>query len=167
MRKCPKFIIGRIHGNSFGGGVGLAASVDYAIALDKAEIKLSELALGIGPFVVGPGVERKIGVSAFSALAIDATKGRNSDWAKRKGFYAEVHDNIESMDESIRVLANKLTHYNPQAMAELKKILWHGTEHWDELMKQRAAISGRLVLGSHTKNFIEIFKSGSKQAKAI
>lgn len=167
MRKCPKFIIGRIHGSCFGGGVGLAASVDYAIALSKAEIKLSELALGIGPFVVGPAVERKIGVAAFSALAIDAGKGRNSDWAKRKGFYAEVHDDVENMDESISILANKLSHYNPLAMTELKTVLWHGTEHWDVLLNQRAAISGRLVLGSHTRNFIEIFTTGSNQAKAI
>jgi methylglutaconyl-CoA hydratase len=146
---------------------GFATSVDYAIALTKAEIKLSELALGIGPFVVGPAVERKIGVAAFSALAIDAGKGRNSDWAKRKGFYAEVHDNVESMDESVSILANKLSHYNPLAMTELKTVLWHGTEHWDVLLKQRAAISGRLVLGSHTRNFIEIFTTGSNQAKAI
>ncbi len=166
MRKCPKFIIGRIHGNCVGGGVGLAASVDYAIALDKAEIKLSELALGIGPFVVGPAVERKIGAAAFSALAIDAGKWRNSDWAKRKGLYAELHDNVENMDEAIHVLANTLSHYNPIAMSELKKTFWHGTEHWDELLKQRAAISGRLVLSSHTKNFIEKFRISNQQAKA-
>jgi methylglutaconyl-CoA hydratase len=167
MRKCPKLIIGRIHGSCVGGGVGLAAAVDYAIALDKADIKLSELALGIGPFVVGPAVERKIGTAAFSALAIDAGKWRNSDWAKRKGLYAELHENVENMDESISVLANTLSHYNPLAMAELKKAFWHGTEHWDELLKDRAAISGKLVLGSYTRKFIEKFKASNQQAKTI
>lgn len=159
MRKCPKFIIGRIQGKCVGGGVGLAASVDYAIATDKAELKLSELAIGIGPFVVGPAVERKIGTAAFSALAIDAAMWRNADWAKRKGMFAEVHESIENMDESIYRQANTLAHFSAAAMAEMKKILWKGTEHWDELLKERAAISGRLVLGEFTKNAIEKFKT--------
>ena len=159
MRKCPKFIIGRIQGKCVGGGVGLAAAVDYAIATDKAELKLSELAIGIGPFVVGPAVERKIGSAAFSALAIDATMWRNADWAKRKGMFAEVHENIENMDESIQRLSNTLSHSSPHAMAEMKKIFWKGTEHWDELLKERAAISGRLVLSDFTKKAIEKFKA--------
>ncbi|MBK7885064.1 MAG: enoyl-CoA hydratase/isomerase family protein [Chitinophagaceae bacterium] len=159
MRKCPKFIIGRIQGKCIGGGVGMAAAVDYAIATDKAEIKLSELAVGIGPFVVGPAVERKIGTAAFSALSIDAAMWRNSEWAKKKGLFAEVHESIENMDESIQRLANTLAHSNPLAMTELKKIFWHGTEHWDELLKQRAAISGTLVLSEYTKKAIEKFKA--------
>ena len=140
-----------------GGGVGLAAAVDYAIALDKAEIRLSELAVGIGPFVVGPVVERKIGTAAFSALAIDANMWRNSDWAKRKGLFAELHENIENMDESISRLATTLSHSNPEAMAEMKKMFWKGTDHWDELLKERAAISGRLGLSEFTKNAIGKF----------
>lgn len=159
MRKCPKFIIGRIQGKCVGGGVGIAAAVDYAIATDKAELKLSELAVGIGPFVVGPAVERKIGTAAFSALAIDATMWRNADWGKRKGMFAEVHENIENMDESIARLSNTLSHSSPAAMAEMKKIFWKGTEHWDELLKERAAISGRLVLSDFTKRAIEKFKA--------
>jgi len=159
MRKCPKFIIGRIQGKCVGGGVGLAAAVDYAIATDKAELKLSELAIGIGPFVVGPAVERKIGSAAFSALAIDATMWRNAEWAKRKGMFAEVHENIENMDESIQRLSNTLSHSSVLAMAEMKKIFWKGTEHWDELLKERAAISGRLVLSDFTKRAIEKFKA--------
>ncbi len=158
MRKCKKIIIGRIHGKCVGGGVGLAASVDYAIAIDKAEIKLSELAMGIGPFVVGPAIERKIGISAFSQLAIDALLWRNAEWAKHKGLFAEVHSSIENMDESIYRLANSLAHSNPHSMAEMKKIFWKGTEHWDGLLKERAAISGRLVLSEHTKNAIAKFK---------
>ena len=159
MRKCPKFIIGRIHGKCVGGGVGLVAAVDYAIATEHTDVKLSELAIGIGPFVVGPAVERKIGNAAFSALAIDATMFRNADWAKRKGLFSELHGTTEAMDESIHRLSNTLRNSSPEAMAEMKKIFWLGTDHWDELLKQRAAISGRLVLSSFTKRAIEKFKA--------
>ena len=159
MRKCPKFIIGRIQGKCVGGGLGLVAAVDYAIATNKAEVKLSELAVGIGPFVVGPAVERKMGTAAFSALAIDATTFRNAEWARKKGLFAEVHENIENMDESVYRLANTLAHSSMDAMAEMKKIFWKGTEHWDELLKERAAISGKLVLSDFTKKAIEKFKS--------
>lgn len=160
MRTCPKMIIGRIHGKCVGGGVGLAAAVDYAIAHDSAEVRLSELAVGIGPFVVGPAVERKIGLSAFSQLAIDANMWRNSEWAKRKGLFAEVHDSVESMDESIKRLATSLSHSSPQAMAEIKKICWKGTEDWDRLLIERAKTSGRLVLSEYTRNAIHNFKKG-------
>ena len=158
MRKCPKFIIGRIHGKCVGGGVGLAASVDYAIAAEGAEIKLSELAIGIGPFVVGPAVQRKIGLSCFSQLAIDATLWRNADWARRKGLYAELHSSVENMDESIRRLANQLSHSSAEAMAEMKKIFWQGTENWDDLLCKRAEISGRLILSNFSKEAIAKFK---------
>ena len=159
IRLCPKFIIGRIQGKCVGGGVGLAAAVDYAIATEAADVKLSELAVGIGPFVVGPAVERKIGESAFSQLAIDATMWRNADWAKRKGLYAELHPNIDDMDESIKKLANTLLQSSPEAMAEMKKIFWKGTEHWDTLLIERAKISGRLVLSEFTRNSIAKFKA--------
>lgn len=159
MRRCPKFIIGRIHGKCVGGGVGLAAAADYAIAAEGADIKLSELAIGIGPFVVGPAVQRKIGLSCFSQLAIDATLWRNADWARRKGLYSELHSSVESMDESIRRLAYQLSHSSPEAMAEMKKIFWQGTENWDDLLCQRAEISGRLVLSHYTKEAIAKFKA--------
>ncbi len=158
MRKCPKLIIGRIQGKCVGGGVGVAAATDYCIATEKAEIRLSELSIGIGPFVVGPAVERKIGLSAFSQLAIDATLWRSPDWAKRKGLFAEVHDTMENMDESIRRLATTLSHSHPAAMSELKKILWKGTEHWDTLLFERAAISGKLVVSEFSRNAIAKFK---------
>lgn len=159
MRKCPKLIIGRIQGKCVGGGVGVVAACDYAIAVEGADIKLSELAIGIGPFVVGPAVERKIGNSAFSQLAIDAAMWRNADWARRKGLYAEVHPNVEDMDESILRLSNLLLHSNPDAMTELKKIFWKGTENWDQLLIERAKISGRLVLSEFTRNAIAKFKT--------
>ena len=159
MRACPKFIIGRIHGKCVGGGVGLAASVDYAIAVETAEIKLSELAVGIGPFVVGPAVERKMGISAFSQLAINATKFYTANWATENGLFAEKHMTADDMDESITRLSNQLMQSSPEAMTEIKKILWKGTEHWDTLLIERAKISGRLVLSEFTKKAIEKFKT--------
>ena len=155
MRKCNKLIIGRIQGKCVGGGLGIAAACDYAIAVNTAEVKLSELAIGIGPFVVGPAVERKIGLSAFSQLAIDATLWRNADWAKKKGLFAEVHESVHNMDESVYRLANTLAHSGTEAMREIKKMFWKGTDHWDQLLNERAAISGKLVLSDVTKNIIE------------
>lgn len=159
MRTCGKLIIGRIQGKCVGGGVGLAAAVDYAIATEAAEIKLSELAIGIGPFVVGPAIERKIGNAAFSQLAIDAGSWRNADWAKRKGLFAEMHNSIENMDESIARLSHTLSHASPLAMAELKKIFWKGTEHWEQLLDERAAISGKLVISKSSKEAIAKLRS--------
>jgi methylglutaconyl-CoA hydratase len=161
MRLCPKFIVGRIHGKCVGGGVGLVAAVDYAIATETAEVRLSELAIGIGPFVVGPAVERKIGSSAFSQLSIDAAHWRNADWARRKGLFAEVYATTEEMDDAIHRLTHTLSHSNPDAMAEMKKVFWKGTEHWDHLLTDRAKISGRLVLSDFTKDEIKKFKARS------
>lgn len=155
MRKCPKLIIARIQGKCVGGGVGLAAAADYAIAMEGADVKLSELALGFGPFVVGPAVERKIGLSAFSSLTIDATMWRDAEWARRRGLYAELHGRVTEMDESIQRLANTLAHSSPEAMTLLKQNFWKGTEHWDQLLTERAAISGRLVLSEFSQNAIK------------
>ena len=157
-RKCPKLIIGRVQGKAVGGGVGLAASFDYTFATKFASVKLSELAVGIGPFVVGPAVERKIGVSGMSQLAIDATEWQTAEWAKTKGLYAEVFENTDEMDQAINTLAGKLKNSNPEAMRLLKKVFWEGTEHWDELLSERAAMSGQLVLSDFTKNAIAQFK---------
>lgn len=159
MRNCTKFIIGRIHGKCVGGGLGLAASVDYAIAVKESEVRLSELSLGIGPFVVGPAIERKIGTSSFSQLSIDATLWRNADWAKQKGLFAEVHQSVQNMDEAVYRLAESLAHSSPMAMAEMKKMFWRGTENWDSLLKERAAISGRLILSDFTRTAIENFRN--------
>jgi methylglutaconyl-CoA hydratase len=158
MRICPKIIIGRIHGKCVGGGVGIAAAVDYAIAAEGADVKLSELAIGIGPFVVGPAVERKIGLSAYSQLAIDATQWRNADWARKKGLFSELHPTVEGMDESIGRLTYSLVHSSPEAIEELKKVFWKGRENWDKLLLERAAISGKLVLSDFTKNALASFK---------
>jgi methylglutaconyl-CoA hydratase len=160
MRKSSKLIIGRVQNKAVGGGVGLASSVDYCFATNKASVKLSELAVGIGPFVVGPAVERKVGLSAMSQLAINATEWASAQWAKEKGLYTEIFETEEEMDQAIQSLAQKLANSNPEAMADLKKIFWSGTEHWDTLLFERAAISGRLVLSTFTKNAIEKFKKG-------
>ncbi len=157
-RKCPKFIIGRVHGKAVGGGVGIASAVDYCFASKFADVKLSELAVGIGPFVVGPAVERKMGLSAMSELAINATEWRSADWAKRKGLYTDVYDTIEEMDSEVEKLALRLASSNPQAMSMLKTIFWQGTENWDTLLAERAAMSGTLVLSEFTINAINSFK---------
>lgn len=158
MRKCHKFIIARVQGKAVGGGVGLISAADYAIATDTAAVKLSELAVGIGPFVVGPAVERKVGPSAFSQLAIDATEWRSAEWSKRNRLYAEVYGNIQEVDDAVSRLAGKLAQSNPEAMYELKKVFWKGTDNWDSLLTERAAISGRLVLSEFTRNAINAFK---------
>lgn len=158
-RTCPKLIIGRVQGKAVGGGVGLAAAFDYTLATQHAYVKLSELAVGIGPFVVGPAVERKMGVSAMSQLAINATEWQSAEWARSKGLYTGVYDTAEAMDEAIDALANRLCQSNPEAMRQLKKIFWQGTEHWDQLLAERAEISGQLVLSDFTKQAIAKFKA--------
>ncbi len=157
MRTCNKFIISRVQGKAVGGGVGLIAASDYALAVNSASIKLSELALGIGPFVVGPAVERKIGTAAFAEMSIDFD-WRSSSWAKEKGLYAELFSSISELDKAVKILSEKLASSNPEAMHELKKVFWKGTENWDLLLEQRAELSGRLVLSEFTKNYIQQFK---------
>ncbi len=161
MRKCPKLIIGRVHGKAVGGAVGLAAAVDYCFATAHAAVKLSELAVGIGPFVVGPAVERKMGLSAMSDLAINATEWRSASWAREKGLYYQLADSADEMDQQIDLLVQKLLKSNPEAMRNLKEVFWQGTENWDQLLRDRAAISGRLVLSDFTKNAINSFKNKS------
>jgi len=158
MRKCPKFIIGRIQGKTVGGGVGIAAATDYCMATKFAAIKLSELNVGIGPFVVSPAIERKMGVSAMSQIAIDANTFYEALWAKDKGLFASVYESIEEMDEAVQDFAKHLCTYNPEAMFEMKKVFWRGTEDWDNLLAERAAISGRLVLSEFTKETLKKFK---------
>jgi methylglutaconyl-CoA hydratase len=157
-RTSQKIIVARIQGKAVGGGVGIAASADYAFATKHSAVKLSELAIGIGPFVVGPAVQRKIGLSAMSELAIDATQWRSAEWAQNKGLYSSVSESSEIMDEKINELIQKLANTNPDAMRELKEIFWAGTEDWDELLARRAEISGRLVLSEFTRNAIHAFK---------
>jgi len=158
MRKCPKFIIGRIQGKTVGGGVGVASATDYCMASKFASIKLSELNIGIGPFVVGPAVERKLGLTGMSQIAIDANTFYDAEWARQKGLYAQVYDSTEKLDEAVQAFAENLCTYNPEAMKEMKKVMWSGTEDWDTLLAERAIISGRLVLSDFTKETLKRFK---------
>ena len=158
MRTCPKFIIGRVQGKTVGGGVGLAACSDYCMATKYAEIKLSELNIGIGPFVIGPAIERKIGLSALSQISIDASTFYSASWAKQKGLFTQVYDNITELDLAVKDLATQLCSYNLEAMKEMKKMFWRGTDHWDYLLAEQAQISGRLVLSNFTKEKLRKFK---------
>ena len=158
MRKCPKFIIGRVQGKTVGGGVGIASATDYCFATKFASIKLSELNIGIGPFVVGPAVERKLGVSGMSQIAIDANSFYSPEWAMQKGLFAKVFETTEELDEAVAEFAKNLCEYNPEAVKHMKQMFWRGTEDWDELLNERAKISGKLVLSSFTKEKLKRFK---------
>ncbi len=158
LRKCPKFVIGQIQGKTVGGGVGIASATDYCMATKFASIKLSELNVGIGPFVVGPAIERKIGLSGMSQIAIDANSFYDAEWARQKGLFAKVYDSTEALDEAVQVFAENVCKYNPESMREMKKIFWKGTEDWDLLLADRAAISGSLVLSEFTKEILKKFK---------
>jgi len=158
MRKCPKFIVGRIQGKTVGGGVGLASATDYCMATKFAAIKLSELNVGIGPFVVGPAVQRKLGLSAMSQIAIDANTFYSAEWAQQKGLFTQVYETVEELDETVKTFAENLCNYNPKAMSEMKTMFWRGTEDWDQLLIQRAKISGRLVLSDFTKETLKKYK---------
>tara|TARA_R110002050_G_scaffold273113_1_gene417037 strand:- start:28263 stop:29045 length:783 start_codon:yes stop_codon:yes gene_type:complete len=158
MRKCPKLIIGRVQGKAVGGGVGLAAATDYCLATIYASIRLSELSIGIGPFVIEPAVSRKIGKTAMAEMTIDAESFFSSEFAKSKGLYAEVLSTTEALDIAVETLVNKLAGYNPEALSNMKKVLWEGTDNWDVLLLERAKISGKLVLSDFTKKTLKRFR---------
>ncbi|MFD0835356.1 enoyl-CoA hydratase/isomerase family protein [Mariniflexile aquimaris] len=158
MRRCPKLIIGRVQGKVVGGGVGLAAATDFCLATKFAAIRLSELSIGIGPFVIEPAVTRKIGVAATSELTINAETFYSAEYAKSKGLYAEIFDTVEALDDAISELAEKLSNYNPEALKRMKSVFWEGTAHWDTLLNERAEISGTLVLSKFTKNTLKRFR---------
>lgn len=159
MRRCPKIIVGRIHGKAVGGGVGLAAGTDFCMASQYGSVRLSELAVGFGPFVIGPAVERKIGLAAFSHIALNPGEWQTAAWAKEKGLFQEVFDTVEQLDAYIEHFTKNLAGYSQEALTELKKIFWQGTEHWDTLLRERAAISGRLALSEFSKEAIAAFKA--------
>lgn len=158
MRKCPKFIIGRVQGKSVGGGVGLAATTDYCLATKYASIKLSELSLAFGPFVIEPAVKRKLGLSNMSQLSMDASNFKSPEWAKEKGLYVEIFETIEALDDAVKVFAEDLAKYSPEAMKQMKSVFWSGTEHWDKLLIERAAMSGKLALSDFTKETLKRYK---------
>ena len=162
MRRCKKLIIARVQGKAVGGGVGIIAAADYALAMETAAVKLSELTIGIGPFVIAPAVSRKIGVAGLSALSIDAQGFRSARWAESKGLYTQVFDSVKAMDNSLADLCKDLSQYNIEAMRNIKAVLWEGTEHWDDLLIERAAMSGRLVLSPETKSQLAPYKQSNQ-----
>ncbi len=157
-RNCNKLIVGRAQGKAVGGGVGLLASCDYVLATNKAAIKLSELTIGIGPFVIAPAVERKIGIAGLSELTLAATEWKNAYWAKEKGLYAKVFETTKELDTEVDFFATKLASYNPEALTQIKKNLWVGTENWETILAEKTLISGKLVLSAFTKNALQKFK---------
>ncbi len=162
MKNCPKLILGRIHGKAIGGGVGLAAAMDYPLAIKYASIRLSELAVGIGPFVIGPVVERKMGTAAFQMLALNPNEWQTAEWAKQHGLFYEVFETIEQLDQYIKHFIQQLLQFNPEALLNLKKVFWENTNDWEQLLDERAAISGQLVLSEFSKMAIEKFKRGDR-----
>lgn len=158
MRASNKIIIGNIQGKAVGGGVGLIAACDYAIATTNASVKLSELAIGIGPFVIEPAVSKKIGKTAMAELTLNPTEWKDAQWALNKGLYAKIFENEEEAENFLSDYALKLSQYNPEALLEMKQILWENTQNWDHLLFERAAISGKLVLSDFTKSTLKQFK---------
>lgn len=159
MRTCEKLIICRVQGKTVGGGVGLLAACDYVLATEQAAIKLSEISIGIGPFVIAPPIERKMGLAALSELTLDATSWKNAYWAKEKGLYANVFETLKELDDEVQLLASKLVSYNPNSLKEIKKVFWQNTNHWNELLMERAEITGKLVLSDFTKNALANFSN--------
>ena len=158
MRTCSKIIVGRIHGKAVGGGVGIASACDYVFATTEASIKLSELAIGIGPFVIEPAVSRKIGKTAMTEMTLAAHEWKTAEWALEKGLYTKIVQHQVELDIDIAHFTSKLASYNPEALIEMKKIIWEGTQNWDTLLLERAAITGKLVLSNYAKNALEQFK---------
>ena len=157
MRNCSKLIIGRVQGKAVGGGVGIISACDYVLATPESAIKLSELAIGIGPFVIEPAVSRKIGKAAMAEMTLAAHEWKSAEWALSNKLFSEIHS-TENLDNAVANFAQKLSSYNPEALSEMKKIIWEGTEHWESLLLERAAITGKLVLSDFSKNALTQFK---------
>lgn len=158
MRTCSKVIVGRVQGKTVGGGVGLAAACDYVFASVDASVRLSELSIGIAALVIEPAVQRKIGTAAISELSLAPTAWKNAYWAQEKGLFSKVFDSVEELDNELEFFTEKLASYNSEALEEWKKVLWKNTDHWNELLAERAAITGKLVLSEFTKNALSKFK---------
>ncbi|MGQ0539638.1 MAG: enoyl-CoA hydratase/isomerase family protein [Gemmatimonadaceae bacterium] len=158
MKRCPQFVLGRVHGKAAGGGIGIIAACDYVFAIDSAAVRLSELALGIGPFIVGPAIERRVGAGPFAAMAID-TEWRDAAWCERHGLFSRVFDTTHAMDALLNATATRLANSNPEAMQRMKRMFWAGTEQWESLLFERASLSGELVLSDYTRRAIEAFNA--------
>ena len=161
MKRCPKFVIARVQGKVVGGGAGIVAAADYALATQTGSVRLSELAIGIGPFTIGPAVQRKVGVSTFSEMAI-STEWRSAQWCKERGLYADVFENIELLDNAVKEFSKRLSSYSTNAMKALKKLIWQGTDDWETVLAERVATTSQLVLSSHAQDAIQKAKDNKK-----
>ncbi|MDH6252173.1 methylglutaconyl-CoA hydratase [Chryseobacterium sp. H1D6B] len=157
MRNCGKIVVVRVQGKTTGGGVGIACGADYCFAVKDAALALTEVNLGIGPFVIGPYVERKIGKSQFSAMAIDADF-RSAAWAEQHNVYHSVSENISEMDMALEKFLQTLASRSIEALSLIKKVSWEGTDHFNELMPARIHMSASLILEDSAKKNIESIK---------
>lgn len=159
MRRSPRLVVARVQGKCVGGGVGLVAAADFAIATQAASVRLSELTIGIGPFVIGPAVQRKLGPAAFATLALDASQTYDAAWAYTHGLYNKLVASQQELDAEVNSLATALSGYNADAMAALKQQLWQGTGHWETLLYEHAATSGRLILAGAARAALQQFRN--------
>lgn len=158
MVRAPKFVLARVQGRAAGGAIGLICASDYSIAVRSAQVKLSELQVGIGPFVVGVVIERKLGLAPFQSLAVHAD-WHDAAWCERHGVYSAVVEDEAALDAAIDAHAKRLAASNPEAMREMKRIFWRGTDDWEALMGERAAMSGRMVLSAFTRDALARFRA--------
>lgn len=162
MRNCGKIVVVRVQGKTTGGGVGIACGADYCFATKHSALALTELNLGIGPFVIGPYVERKIGKSQFAAMAIDADF-RSATWAEQHNIYHSVSDSIQEMDEKLDEFLLTLAGRSADALALIKKVSWEGTDHFYDLMPARIHMSASLILEDYAKENICKIKERLRQ----
>lgn len=158
MIRAPKFVITRVQGRAAGGALGVIAASDYSVAVRSAQVKLSELQVGIGPFVVGVVIQHKLGLAPFQFLGVHAD-WHDAEWCERHGLYAQLCDDAAALDAAVDAHARRLADSNPEAMAEMKRIFWRGTEDWEERMTERAAMSGRMVLSEFTREALARFRA--------
>lgn len=154
MRDTPGCIIAKVQGPAVGGGVGLIAASDFVCAGQDAPVRLSEVSLGIGPFVIGPAVIRKIGLSAFSTLSLDAGTWYDAHWARSFGLYNRVVESHVELDRVAEQLAGDLAASGPSAVTTLKRELWRGENDWPARLEESAEQSAKLLMTEHTQRLL-------------
>lgn len=161
MRTCGKIVVVRVQGKTTGGGVGITCAADYCFATENASLALTEINLEIGPFVISPFVERKVGKSQMIAMSLDA-EFRDANWAVQHNVYNKIFSTISEMDEEIEKFLNRLSTKNHKVLAKIKELSWEGTEHFGEILPEKINISANLVLEDSAKENIQKIKEGLK-----
>ena len=139
--------------------MGIIAASDYVIATAQAQIRLSELINGIGPFVVGPAIERKMGISGITYLTLSPADWHSASYALHHGLYNEVTDDISSLNLTVDRKLKEWSSYSSKALKEIKRMFWSSTPAWDELLKERSAISGKLIISDESKAALRKLKN--------